>query len=146
METRKEMKKEEPKSERIALEDVKSAFGNSQKWVDLGVRKLGGWWFKDTQTQEAIGVVRGKGGLEIAEVRAMKATVEHKAKVATIKCVECGEEREVATQDAFQVKRCLDCQKKFRNKKRAERAKVRRAEKRTTRDLEKLNGTTEDTK
>jgi len=35
-----------------------------------------------------------------------------------ITCVDCGTVREVATQDAFQVKRCKACQKRHRSRQR----------------------------
>lgn len=49
------------------------------------------------------------------------------AKTVTIKCCDCGAERIIKVQDQFQVKRCVNCQKKFRNKKRAERRREKRA-------------------
>jgi hypothetical protein len=46
----------------------------------------------------------------------------------TIKCVDCGKERTVKVQDAFQVKRCVEHQKEHRLAKRRERnARKRKA-------------------
>lgn len=49
-------------------------------------------------------------------------------KMTTIECEDCGKERQIKVQDAFQVTRCPECQKKHRNKKRAERRRQQRAE------------------
>lgn len=49
-------------------------------------------------------------------------------KLTAIKCEDCGAEREIKVQDAFQVTRCPGCQKKHRNRKRAERRRQQRAE------------------
>lgn len=46
-----------------------------------------------------------------------------KGTTMTINCMDCGIERVIKVQDAFQVKRCVDCQKKFRNHKRYEKRK-----------------------
>lgn len=43
--------------------------------------------------------------------------------IATIKCGECGKEREVFTSDIFQVKTCLDCKVKVRQAKRTKKAR-----------------------
>lgn len=39
-------------------------------------------------------------------------------KTVTIECIDCGAERVIKVQDAFQVVRCTECQKKYRNMKR----------------------------
>lgn len=49
-------------------------------------------------------------------------------KMTTIHCADCGTERQIKVQDKFQVTRCPDCQKKHRNRKRAERRRQLRAE------------------
>lgn len=41
----------------------------------------------------------------------------------TIHCIDCGAERTIKIQDAFQVIRCAACQKKAQNKKRAAKKK-----------------------
>ena len=43
----------------------------------------------------------------------------------TIHCIDCGAERTIKIQDAFQVIRCAACQKKAQNKKRAAKMKER---------------------
>lgn len=48
-------------------------------------------------------------------------------KLITINCEDCGAERLIKPQDAFQVKRCEDCQKKHRNAMRAQRRREKRA-------------------
>lgn len=47
-------------------------------------------------------------------------------KLTTIKCMDCNEERVIKVQDVFQVKRCVKCQKKYRNKMRVERRRRQR--------------------
>lgn len=47
-------------------------------------------------------------------------------KLVTIKCCDCGAERVVKPQDVFQVKRCVACQKLYRNARRAELRRLKR--------------------
>jgi hypothetical protein len=47
--------------------------------------------------------------------------------MTSIACVDCGQERVIKVQDAFQVKRCSPCQTKFRRKLDAQRRKAKRA-------------------
>jgi len=47
-------------------------------------------------------------------------------KTTMIKCIDCEKERMIKIQDAFQVKRCPDCQKIFRNKQRSNARKAKR--------------------
>lgn len=54
------------------------------------------------------------------------ATSGRPIKTTTINCKDCGKERVIKTQDAFQVVRCVECQKKHRNKRRAERRREKR--------------------
>lgn len=49
-------------------------------------------------------------------------------KLISIDCCDCGVERKIKPQDAFQVKRCAICQNKHRNAVRAEKRKAKRAE------------------
>ena len=51
-------------------------------------------------------------------------------KTVTIECIDCGAPRIIKVQDAFQVKRCPECQRKYRNRKRAERRRQKRLEER----------------
>lgn len=46
-----------------------------------------------------------------------------------IQCVDCGKDRTIKIQDKFQVTRCMDCQKKHRNKARYEKRKAKMKEK-----------------
>ena len=48
------------------------------------------------------------------------ATHGRPMKTTTISCVDCGRDRIIKVQDAFQVKRCVECQKKHRNRRRRE--------------------------
>ena len=63
-------------------------------------------------------------------VRKARATGEEKRLPSTtvIKCVDCGAERTIKVQDAFQVTRCVDCQKEHRRQRRSERRKEKKAE------------------
>lgn len=49
-----------------------------------------------------------------------------KVKVTKINCEDCGVERIIKVQDAFQVTRCVPCQHKHRNAIRAEKRKAKR--------------------
>lgn len=44
-----------------------------------------------------------------------------------VKCQDCQQERTIKVQDAFQVKRCAECQVRFRRKLDAQRRKAKRA-------------------
>jgi len=46
--------------------------------------------------------------------------------VCTIKCVGCGVERSVATQDAWQTKQCDDCQRNSLNQRRRDKRTANR--------------------
>lgn len=48
-------------------------------------------------------------------------------KTMVIKCVDCGGDRTIKVQDAFQVKRCVNCQKNYSKARRAEKAKAKRS-------------------
>lgn len=47
-------------------------------------------------------------------------------KTTTINCIDCGAERIIKVQDAFQVKRCVTCQKNFTKARRNDRLKEKR--------------------
>lgn len=53
-------------------------------------------------------------------------------KTLAIKCIDCGGERIIKVQDAFQVKRCVNCQKTYSKARRAEKAKAKRSATTTT--------------
>lgn len=71
---------------------------------------------------------------------APKVEKQPKPKYVFITCIDCGKERIVATQDAFQVKRCVDCQKRHRKMMRKinRTTKVERLQKRIA-ELEEQN-------
>lgn len=48
-------------------------------------------------------------------------------KLVSINCADCDEERIIKVQDLHQVKRCVSCQKKHRNRVRAEKRRAKRA-------------------
>lgn len=48
-------------------------------------------------------------------------------KTTTITCIDCGAERTVKVQDAFQVKRCVEDQEKHRKALQREKTKAKRA-------------------
>jgi len=59
---------------------------------------------------------------------AKEAKVEVTGKFMVITC-ECGNKRQIKPQDAFQVKRCVDCQDEFARERRRLRSAAKRAEK-----------------
>lgn len=62
---------------------------------------------------------------DISENLKQYIRTHNNVKTKTIKCVDCDRERIIKVQDAFQVKRCISCQKKYRNRKRTERKQAR---------------------
>ena len=103
----------------------------------MHLKFLGKNWFKDGVTGIAYHFVRTDGKLAVKETRQSVADVKNRLKATPkekvvkpttfeIKCVDCGAMREVAVQDVFQVKRCITCQRKYRNHKRAERIKAKK--------------------
>lgn len=118
----------------ITIEEVLSS-GLLPEAPDMAVQYLGNNWFKENITGIAYLFSRdADGSLTIKETRdSIKKEEKPKRKVVsvprfvTIKCIECGAEREIHVQDAFQVKRCITCQKKHRNVKRLARLKEKRA-------------------
>jgi Zn-finger protein len=44
-------------------------------------------------------------------------TKQHASPTVGITCVDCGATRTIARQEAFQVKRCVDCQEKYRKER-----------------------------
>lgn len=65
--------------------------------------------------------------VEVVEPAETKPAKTAKPKTVIINCVDCDAEREIKVQDAFQVKRCKECQKKHRNRLAAERRRQKRA-------------------
>lgn len=128
--------------ESITMEDVLS----SGLIPDAGKNPLiylGKGWYKDSITGTAYHIVKGKDRkLSIKETRqsstktakSMQSTLPHKprtqkekkASTVDIKCIDCGATRTIKVQDAFQVKRCMDCQSKYRKARRAEVAKKKK--------------------
>ena len=47
-------------------------------------------------------------------------------KLVSINCTDCDEERIIKVQDLHQVKRCVSCQKKHRNRMRAEKRRLKK--------------------
>lgn len=66
-------------------------------------------------------------------------TTGRPVKTTTINCVDCGKERVIKVQDAFQVKRCIECQKKHRNRRRAERRREKRAQEKAMQQAQETN-------
>ena len=106
----------------------------------MHLRFIGKNWFKDGVTGTAYHFAKDESGtLAIKETR--QSVVDNKKlqpkkkptppppRFTTIKCIDCGADREIHVQDAFQVKRCVACQKKYRNAKRLARLKEKRKEK-----------------
>jgi ribosomal protein S27E len=103
----------------------------------INLKFMGKQWFKDDATGVAYHFIKENGILALKETRqsiastkkALRATPKPKVEKPTtvgIKCIDCGAIRTVHVQDAFQVKRCVLCQVKHRNSKRAERLKAKR--------------------
>ena len=57
--------------------------------------------------------------------------------VTTITCSECGAERVIKIQDAFQVTRCVTCQKKYQKARRNQKMKEANRAKREKMELER---------
>lgn len=110
----------------------------------LGTARDGGIWFKLKAQNVAIRCEwQEDGSLREAETKPLTiGKTMKKPSTTTVECKDCGSERVVKVQDAFQVKRCKECQKRLRNKKRADRAKIRREERRKEKAVEKLENTT----
>lgn len=107
--------------------------------------KTAGWFLnpetgKKTRKQDGDQILTEKEWNDLQkEVKATEATEVKEAVVlstgkiahgptVTIKCSnfkECGNERTIMKQDAFQVKHCVDCQKVERNRRRRERRKAK---------------------
>lgn len=129
---------------RVLESGILGEYEASDDLMHMGVRKLGGEWFKDQKSGKAYGIIEDEdGALQVVEMLDSKVTKPALITRVNITCIDCGEERAVATQDAFQVKRCEECQRKFRNGKRRVYAKARRDRKRKERELNALNHASE---
>jgi len=126
----------------VQMEDV-IASGLIPDLDPMFLQFTGKGWFKDGKTGTAYHFVKEEdGNLSIKATRQSKTSTkealkaepkpkvirEHVQKRVVITCCDCSALREVNVQDAFQVKRCEACQKKYRQAKRAERIKRKRAE------------------
>jgi predicted Zn-ribbon and HTH transcriptional regulator len=83
--------------------------------------------------EDTLGVLHSSGVIDkitdkLAVHLEIKMVEGKPVKMTTIECEDCGKERQIKVQDVFQVTRCPECQKKHRNKKRAERRRQQRAE------------------
>ena len=122
----------------ITIEDV--IVSNLIPELDpMHLKFIGKNWFKDDATGIAYHFIKDAIlGLQIKETRQSIADKRIKARVkptppptnkfTTITCIDCGAPREINIQYAFQVKRCITCQKKYRNAKRLARIKEKRKE------------------
>lgn len=117
---------EEAKAEEAEREYIESAEAEQQVEMEnlLAEIQIAGHIEKGKITKRLVAHIQTAG-------RPMKTT--------TINCVDCGKERIIKVQDAFQVKRCVDCQKKHRNRRRAERRREKRAQERAMRQAQKTN-------
>ncbi len=135
--------KVENKTEReITMEDV--IISNLIPNLDpMNLKYLGKGWFKDSLTGTTYQMSMKEGVLFVLSTRQSKAITKESRKtekkpkqhtvpkivLVDIKCLDCGAIRTIHKQDAFQVKRCVECQKKHRNTQRSESIKAKRAEK-----------------
>jgi hypothetical protein len=83
--------------------------------------------------EDTMGVLHADGTINVVTERLAnhleEALVTGKSvKTVMIKCEDCNSPRQIKVQDKFQVTRCEGCQKKHRNRKRAERRRQQRAE------------------
>lgn len=69
-------------------------------------------------------------GIEVTDNLRQYLLTHPGTKTIIINCADCEKKRRIKPQDAFQVKRCISCQKKYRNKRRAERRRQKRQEER----------------
>jgi ribosomal protein S27E len=136
----------------ITLEDV--VVSNLIPGLDpMNLKYLGKGWFKDNNTGIAYQIAKSEDGtMTVVGTRQSKTAApksslnkankeaakpkEPKVTTIDIRCMDCGAIRNIHVQDAFQVKRCVPCQVKFRNAKRAEKLKAKKAEKATSPSVE----------
>jgi hypothetical protein len=110
-----------------------------KKWLNLVCgdvtvakfsRKANRWYAKDSTLKEHLPELPrtsqavSKDGDEAKGKRLPHTT--------TVKCMDCGAERTIKVQDAFQVKRCVECQKEYRRRRRAELRRQRAKEAKDT--------------
>lgn len=101
----------------------------------MRLQYIGKNWFKDNTTGIAYHFVRSDAGeISVKETRQSiqkevlkKRVWVPKAKFATITCIDCPATREIHVQDAFQVKRCVPCQAKYRVAQRKARLQAKKA-------------------
>ena len=103
----------------------------------INLQYIGKNWYKDNNNGMAYNFIKdGNGVIDIKETRqsiaktraSLKSTpkpkpISTKVKFVDIKCMDCGAIRNIHVQDAFQVKRCVSCQDKYRKQRRSERIK-----------------------
>lgn len=108
---------------------------------------IGKGWYKHITTGIGYFFLRNEDGtIKVHETRQSKDKPKPpkvpkepktpKVTMVVIKCIDCGKEREIHLQDKFQVKRCVECQRTYRNARRSELNKKKRAE----RTAQKANG------
>ncbi len=103
------------------------------------IKAIGKSWFKDTANGMCYNLIKGPDGL-LSVISTRQSKISNKPKVKTaatpkvpkvstvvIQCVDCGTDRTIKVQDKFQVKRCIPCQKKYRNHKRYLKAQDKKA-------------------
>jgi hypothetical protein len=131
----------------VTFEDIVASglIPNLQPHGDL--HYIGHGWYKHVTTGIGYFFLRNEDGtIRVHETRQSKdkppkapriaKPKEPRVTMCVIKCLDCQAEREIHIQDKFQVKRCVECQAKFRNHKRSEAMKTKRAE----RAAQKANG------
>ena len=131
-----------PKDEYTA--PFKDSFINRLGIIPVTVTGIGGNWFKDPNTGVYYHVIKDEFGYKVDGKRQSKYThykstegdevakrkqrerdairptraKPYEKTHLIIKCELCGKEREIKTCDAFQVKRCRECQRVMKNARR----------------------------
>ena len=124
------------------IPSFKDSFINRLGIIPVEVIGIGGNWFKDAHTGVYYHVIKDNFGYKVDgkrqskfghyksteadeiqkkrdkdRVRGSRAKPHEKTHLV-IKCELCGKEREIKTCDAFQVKRCKECQRVMKNARR----------------------------
>ena len=113
-----EAKQEEAEYEAQVIADIEQYYLESQEAEQTNT---------ENDHAEAL-ILDDDDGIEVTDNLRQYLLTHPGTKTIVINCSDCGKKRRIKPQDAFQVKRCVSCQKKHRNKLRAERHKQKAQE------------------
>lgn len=113
-----EAKQEEAEHEAQVIADIEQNYLESQEAEEQA----------KAENDHAEALILGDDGIEMTDKLRQYLLTHPNTKTIVIDCVDCGKKRRIKPQDAFQVKRCISCQKKHRNKLRAKRYKQKAQE------------------